>query len=442
MSRSLIGFLGVGAFLIFCFVMAGIARDNSRPMNIVLIVADTLAAKHMSLYGYERPTTPFLEKLAQDSFVFDQAYANASYTLPSHATLFTGRPVATHRMALLNEDDPQPQLPAEMPTLAERLKKKGYRTAWFAITTDPQLPLTGAFERGFDAFEWVAENAFILLDQARLGWMAANRKDPLFIFLHSYLVHDPYVPPRPYYRTFDPDYRGPIIGEYTEFHHFSEKYEEEHKPGPGENWKRLAYFSRVDERNPREVSHLEALYDEEILYLDKRLEVLVEQLKRHGLYDNTVLIFTADHGEAFKEHGYLTHQTLHHEVLHVPLLIRVPGLKPGRSSALVQLMDVLPTILDLTRQEVPRELEGRSLLPLLRGQETGSSHESVVAQIHPGPEGALQTSEWKFIRMNGGEELYKVKSDLFEKTNVIDQHPEIRDSLNREFEKYLNRAGN
>jgi arylsulfatase A-like enzyme len=344
------------------------------PPNVILFVADTLAAKHMSLYGYHRPTTPNLEEFAKDAFVFDEALAASSYTLASHMTLFTGLPVVRHGMVQVYPEDRNDILAPSIPTLAERLKKMGYATAWFAHDRNEHLPLNRGFERGFDLISDPGGDMTVV-NSEREAWLKANRDRPKFIFWHNGVVHEPYAPQKEFYGKFDGGevkrrIRSPSQAESAE-----------------------AFQKQFDFENPTDLKRLQSLYDEEILQLDHWFASVFRFLKENGLYENTAIIVTADHGEAFKEHGEIFHRTLNREVLWVPLIVRAPGMKPGRSPAIAQAIDIVPTVLDLLNLPPARDTEGRSLKPALQGRAVADPEFAFAEYSRTGPY-SIQNKKW------------------------------------------------
>jgi arylsulfatase A-like enzyme len=299
------------------------------PRGIVLISIDTLRADHLPSYGHAFDTAPFIEKaLAREGVLFEHAVASATTTGPAHMTMFTGLQPSVHGLT----DRPSPR-PPPLVTLAERLRAHGVKTG--AFTEDGPLHAGWGFARGFDSY---AENASpnLMLPEGQIGdtfergaeWLRAHGRKPFFLFLHTFQVHFPYRPPDAYAGLF-------------------------HRAQPLAPGLPAAY-------DP-------ALYDREIRYTDDAIAQLFETLESLDLLEQTVVVFTSDHGEEFLEHGFLGHGAhLHPEVLRVPLILRGPGLAHGRRVAEpVGHVDLMPTLLELLGVPVPEGLMGRSLLPWL-----------------------------------------------------------------------------
>ena len=299
-------------------------------LNVVLISMDTLRAQSVSAYGAERAETPTLDRLAGDGALFENAFSTAAYTLPGHMSMISGLQLRTHGAVTLVT-----ALAAERRTLPEILQSAGYATA-LASSNSWLTPHLG-FRRGIDAYSEVL-STFAPPPQGLpceaftkgLEWMRAHRNEPFYLFLHNYQVHRPYLAPPPYVTRFGPPpYTGPVEGDY------------------------LLYR-----------------YEQEVGYADDQLRAFLEGLDALGLSDRTLVVVTADHGEAFGEHGFLEHtRDSHDETARVPLVMRLPGAIPAgrRIAEPVSLTDILPTVLDLVGLPPLPATDGMSLLPLLVG---------------------------------------------------------------------------
>jgi arylsulfatase A-like enzyme len=469
--RPLLGFLGLlGLVLILAGWDLGGAwleerREAGRPMppgdppNVLLITLDTVRADHLSLYGYKRPTSPVLEKLAMWGIRFDRARATAPWTVPSHASIFTGR--WPHDLGV-DWDTP---LDRRYRTLAEYLGARGYATAGFAANT-MECSYDRGMGRGFTHYEdytlehllplrtaWLVDHAlqvvsdvgvfagrafdigpfrplqgswfsslFIrwprkdagLISRAFLDWLGKRRQPgrPFFAFLNYYDAHAPYVLPD------DAGYRfGLKPQRAADFIFLMEEWE------------------TIDKLNLRPVYRELAgdSYDNCIAYLDERLGELLEGLLRSGVLDRTLVIVTADHGEGLGEHGLFDHgESLYRHEVRVPLLIvppagrRVTGVVPET----VSLRDLPATIVDLVGLEEGSPFPGRSLAHFWRepGLAKGSAVEPVISELpkpnpydpnhgrspaHRGPLVSLAEGEFVYIRNrgDGSEELYNERED-------------------------------
>jgi arylsulfatase A-like enzyme len=295
-------------------VMAEPVARGGSSHNLILISLDTLRADHMGSYGYERDTTPFLDELAREGVLFERYVAASSSTRPSHMTMFTSLQPSVHGTT---ENTGVRTLPLGATTLAERLQESGIATG--AFTENGAIDLSRGFGRGFDVYveNRDASRADLRTGQIEqtfadgLAWLDRVSERRFFLFLHTYQVHNPFTPP-------------------TEYEDFFADDAAVAPPGLRADW------------DPR-------LYDREIRYADDRVRALVAELRGRGLLDDSYLVITSDHGEAFLEHDFVAHgANVHHEVLNVPWIVTGPGLPAGhRIKAPVPMVDLMPTILEL-----------------------------------------------------------------------------------------------
>ena len=328
------------------------------PPNVVIVLVDTLRADHMRLYGYERPTTPFIGHFASEAVVFEHARSQAPCTFPSVNSLLTSR----YPGVFTRQEKGQLGIPEDTPSIAEILSAVGYNT--IAVSASPIVRATpsdynpnGGFDRGFDTFVegcvWrhgtcVNKRVFDQLDLA---------KAPFFMYIHYMEPHAPYLPPDNYSRRFAGEYDG------CDFIARGD-------PNPIAD---MLYDDGPElDLTDRDIQHLVDLYDDEIRYFDLVFRRLVGRLGDQGLIDNTVIVLAADHGEEFLEHGHVKHcRGVWNTVTHVPLIIRLPGMKEGRRvSAAVENVDIVHTLLDYLGVDAGgAKLEGSSLRPLIEGHD-------------------------------------------------------------------------
>jgi choline-sulfatase len=319
--------------LLFVAALVTSALAASRPVsslpkspNIVLITLDTTRADRMGFLGSTRRLTPNLDALARQSVVFSRAYAQAPLTPPSHATILTGTYPQFHQV-----NDMQTPLAKDLPYGPQILREHGYHTAAFigAIVLQPEPPYAPGFDRGFDLYdagfhyEGPGEDRYGTVQRRgaevvahALAWINKHPRGPFFVWIHLYDAHDPYDPPEPY-----------------------------------------------------KTRHSSAPYDGAIEYEDYAVGRLLRQLKLRGLFDGAIVAVMADHGESLGAHGEDTHGVfLYDETIHVPLLIKLPH---GTSAAnkveeRVELVDVMPTLLQTVGIAIPQEMQGESLLALMK----------------------------------------------------------------------------
>jgi arylsulfatase A-like enzyme len=381
----------------------------ARRRNVVLYVADTVRADHLSIYGYRHATSPNLERLARGGVVFDRAVAQSSWTRPATASILTGRYPADHGAVTLRD-----RLRPGTPTMAELFREAGFASA--AFVTNVNVADRFGFGRGFDTFEYLAED----LDAPRvhasaddlharaLGWLATHGERPFLLYLHATDAHAPYRPP---------------AGQATRFR----------DPGLVPTIDATVPLGRLHDRpallTAPNLAFLRSLYDGEIAALDEAIGRLLARLEDLGVSDRTVVVFVADHGEEFLDHGGLEHgRTLYDEAVRVPLVIAVPGSPDAgrRSAALARQIDLLPTVLDLCGISKPSGLPGQALLTpdgRLREETPAEAFsETWFGQI---PLTALVIPPWKVIVPVHGARpaVYDLDADPAERNDLATAHP-------------------
>ncbi len=409
-------------------VPSACAGSDARP-NVVLVVVDSLRADHLSAYGHERPT-PGIDALAAGGTLFERAYATAPWTMPSVATMLTGLHPTTH--GVTNTDA---VLAADVDTLAELFRAAGYRTA--AVVSHHLIGRRFRFDQGFDAFdqeaahghkfissELVTEKAERILRETALS----SDGRPLFLFAHYF---DPHYDYRDHPEI---AYARRKVGRLDGSH------------GIGQLRRMLADLT------PAELGFLRDRYDEEILHTDRALARLFAALAELGLEEDTLVAFTADHGEEFRDHGWLGHErSLYQELLHVPLALRGPGVPAGaRIAAGVSLVDLAPTLLDLAGVTVPGVMQGSSLAPLLAGEPRAAEFRAFgeidylgVEEGKPGLETcrkkAIVGERYKLVRddLTGALELFDLELDPLERLDLSAADPERTAALAAELERHL-----
>ncbi len=409
---------------------------GARP-NILVVLWDTVRPQSLSLYGYHRPTTPNLERLASTGTVFEAAVSTAPWTLPAHASLFTGR---YHHELSVGRQHP---LDDAHPTLAEALRDQGYRTGGFVANTY-WLGRAWGLARGFEHYEdrphlsaeaivlstWLSSALYLgaartvglpvrgmrisaeQVGRSFVGWVDRDDARPFFAFLNLYDAHEPYLPPRGFGFPFSDaaprytwDYRQPVV------------------------------------HSSQDLAELREAYDACVLYLDRQLGLLLDELEARGLLDRTLVVVTSDHGETLGEHGpdLLGHENnVFYDVLQVPLVFRLPGRVASglRRPETVSLADVPATLLELAgvRSE-ERPLPGTALLqagepnsvgrpeprPALSQANPATYHlpEYTTWPISKGPLFSLVDGSAHYIvNADGDEQLFDLGADPWEHLNL------------------------
>jgi arylsulfatase A-like enzyme len=366
----------------------GAARPAGRLPNIVLVSIDTLRADHLGAWGYDRGTSPELDAFAEDAVRFSRAFGQAPTTTPAHMSIFTGLVPAVHRVSNLHEGEPQALDPA-ITTFTELLREDGYYTAGFhgGGNVDGSL----GFDRGFDFYspDYVSYNWMGAwsdprdLDAIR-HWVRLSRErgKPLFLFLHHYVCHSPYVSAPEAIRDRFLDGRaahGLARGAGDSEKGRMIEMLDRRTGGAAKKLLQWGMFREVHDRfwrgvdisRPDHRAHVVALYDAQIAYADWLFGRVRKLLAEEGAWDDSVVVVLSDHGEEFGEHGGKEHRQLFAETLHVPLLIRFPagvGRRGATVDAPVRTMDVMPTIFDALGLPLGIPIQGASFLPLVDGK--------------------------------------------------------------------------
>jgi arylsulfatase A-like enzyme len=390
-----------------------------RPPNVIVYVIDTLRADHVGCYGYGRPTTPRIDEFARSAVRFNRAVAQSSWTLPSAASILTGLEPRHHGAI-----DPDHAIRPDVATLAETLAAGGWNTAAF-VTNYLGSGVFG-LARGFQTYRFYREQgaqrrAVYLRSDAAVRrverWLTRGPSPPFFLYVHVTDPHFPYVPPS---RTAKPFLASPLPR--TAVDALTARVRALHN-GQDEWGTRPAPVSGAD------IELLHNLYDGEIRFADEYFGKLLDALARRGLLDDSVVVLTSDHGEEFLEHGGVGHgQTLHGEVLNVPMLLRLPGGAAGGTSSdrLVQQVDVLPTILDAVGLTVPAGLDGSSWLAPWPSSTTLEA--PILLHLGSFEQEAVVAEGWKAIRDFAGPpghrvEIFDTRADRGELHDVAGSSP-------------------
>jgi arylsulfatase A-like enzyme len=408
--------------------LASLRIAPKRSPNVLLLVLDTVRAQSLSLYGYQKPTSPQLERIAQNAVVFENARATAPWTLPSHASMFTG-----HYPHELSCGWTEP-LDATYPTLAELLADAGYETAGFIANLaycereyglnrgfihyedykasigqmigDPALGGTIARELlpSMGDYQLLGRKSAASINHDFLSWLdRRGNSHPFFAFLNYFDAHSPYIPPKD----------------------FAQKFMSMPLPG-------YLPLYNMDSITPVEAHGFNQAYDACIAYIDHQVGLLYDELARKGVLDDTLVIITADHGEQFGEHGLFSHgNSLYRPLLYVPLMLLLPGQVPQRIklSNEASLHEIPATVVDLLGINANYQFPGKSLSRFWsNGNDKIPNRTPLFSEVKKAPswlqnKGTLKAlifQEVKYIKNEGTgeEELYDLRSDPGEQTNL------------------------
>lgn len=397
---------------------------SGKPCNVILIVVDTLGAKHLGLYGYPRQTSPFIDSFfKKNTLTFKNAYSTTTWTNPSFASIFTSQYASEIPFAQWKD-----KIPPDKPNLIKILRDSSIDLR--LITADLDFGTSKPVD------ELIFEEKEIKRSEQNLQFFSAsewlqNKKSeekPFLLTIHNWTVHSPYDPPINYRSLF------------TENKPNNPVDEDELK-----NEKNKIALGKISQKN---IDRFKAAYDQEIRYLDDQLREFFNSLPQK-IIDNSIIILTSDHGEAFGEHDFLEHNNIpYQELIHVPLLIRIPNHTGKVVDQPVSLLDLAPTILRNYSILPPEEFRGINLLDLfyldsheqrvIKSEFFGHTSEAVNSKSN---ETELITSNliknttrsgifknWKVIKhRNSPPELYNLKNDFNEKNNLFNKISEISD---------------
>lgn len=450
--------------------------------NVLVLSLDTVSSRHLPCYGYYRNTAPNLCAYADNHIQFRTAYANASWTLPSDISLFTSLYPAFHGIEDYSNDSMQ--LPARATLLPYVLKQAGYHTIFAIPANDPTFPVKEIYNRGVSEVIPVGSGSTENLDEALSRFAQVVRGgQKTFMYVHSYKAHGPYFiqgetmftdenfPDIPLtgagiYENFSQDFYVYLLNQLSQVvgkpnAPVSQEFFDKLKNAPTlEAAHQLAqsraldldsyymeyfYFAKIDLTDQRQVEYIKALYDQRLFELDEWIgRVLIPFLDSPLVKENTIVIITSEHGEEFMEHGRILHETLYDSNVAVPLIVSVPGYKKQVIQVPAQVVDVMPTLLDMVGLNNRQYFfQGRSLVDAIVGipvrnrflyasQRTGKSGQIIT----------MRNEQWKVFMMDDGTtyipyELYHIQSDPQEAHNVLTERLDVAKRLAHQATLYM-----
>ena len=409
-----LAFLALVPFLVGSMDWLIFPHTKRNAPNVLLISVDTLRADHLQVYGYSRKTSPQMDRLARQGVLFERAISQSSWTLPSHASMFSGLYPAQHGCVFQLTD----KLGVSNHTFAERLLNEGYRT--MAVTSVVYLSPTYGLDQGFERFVLmdgeIAEN---VVDKA-LSLLKKREDRPFFLFVHLFDPHEPYTPPLRYSNYFA---NSP------------------HKASLSTEKKKYIFDGEVVRISDKGMADFIDSYDGEIRYVDDQLARVFSYLRAQGILDSTIVILTSDHGESFGEHNlWGHHSSLYNEQIHVPLILRYPlELKgPQRIAPPVDAsVRIMPTVLEMVGI-TDRHLIAGSLLPMIEAQGTGKVN-TAYSELHISEDylWSVVQPDWKLVATQHGNkdtrpkrvQLFDPVDDWRDDRDVADFHPDVVQQL-------------
>lgn len=401
--------------------------------NVLMFGIDSLCADHMGLYGYKHNTTPHISKFAECATIFKHTYSAHIPTTSGYANMLTGMDCFNTQIVALRHKG---ELKEGVRTLQEILKESGY--------TSTCIGLSGPSTRGFDTFlnyeGWGAGPDGYARKAENLGNAAmselnrlATGDQPFFLFLRHMDPHSPYLPPPPFERMFyygdEKDPSNKSMEPVMSFAPFCD------------------YFANWMPHGITDKDYVIAQYDGEIAYMDSCIQNILTQIETLGILDDTIVVFTSDHGETLYDHEcWFDHHGLYDCTLHVPMIIRYPAKMPVGKwvDGYNQLKDLVPTLLELADINAPDKFDGHSLLPMALGEKTTHETEIYITECTWMRKHGLRTPEWKLIvalepdfHFKPEIELYNLIEDPDENNNLADAQPDVVAFLKNRLDAYV-----
>lgn len=411
-------------------------QRRKRPPNIVLFGIDSLRADHMSCYGYPRLTTPHIDRFATQGSLFERTYSAYIPTTSAYSSMLTGMDVFSTQVVALRHRGP---LRPEVKTMAEVLRENDYNTTCVGFGGNPA-------SRGFDTYlefpGWGSWNEGRSPKAQNLNNVAIPELDrlvkarqPFFLFLRHMDPHAPYLPPEPFERM---------------FYHGNETDPRNKSMEPVMNFKPFKdFFASWMPPGITDKDYVIAQYDGEVAYMDAAIQSIFTALDSRGILDNTIVIINSDHGETLYDHEcYFDHHGIYDTVLHVPLIIRYPSRIPAgkRIDGYNLHQDLMPTVLELADIESEIQFDGKSLMPMIKGEVASHSAEFYITECTWMRKHGWRTPLWKFFQALEPDfhskppvELYNLVEDPGENNNIAESEPDVVEFLRKRMEAWIAR---
>ncbi|MBD3262191.1 MAG: sulfatase-like hydrolase/transferase [Candidatus Altiarchaeales archaeon] len=394
----------------------GMGEVTCPGCNVIVVSVDALRKDHLGCYGYDRDVSPNIDKLASASYVFQNAYSQCSWTRPSMASMLTSKHPPSHGVLTESRDS---FIDDSQPLIQKTFFENGYDTA--AFIANPNLYSDFGFNKGFMYFYELPGvfRAGKVLEYAA-NWTYDNKDKPFFMWIHLQVPHDTYEPPGPYQDFYTKDC-------VSNLHPLNTTRERIMTP-PRYDVSVSANLSEGD------ICRMVGLYDGEVAVVNDALGVFFHRLSLMGLSNNTIIVFTADHGEEFLDHGSLYHgATVYNELVEVPLILYVPGHPGIKINKTVELIDLYPALTQLVGIKTPETLEGINLFSKKRKPAYTETRFRTVAYK------SLMTVEgYKIIenQKTGETEVYNLEHDPLELNDLSAQKTGLRDKLLKQFKDF------
>ncbi len=409
-------------------------RQRRRP-NIILIGIDSLRRDHMSCYGYDRLTTPHIDRFAESATLFTQTFSAHIPTTGAYASMLTGMDVFSTQVVALRHKGP---LRPEVSTMAEVLEEEGYNTTCVGFSGNPS---SRGFQTYLDYESWGSWNEGRSPKAQNLNDVSipelerlAKKRAPFFLFLRHMDPHAPYLPPKPYERM---------------FYHGNECDPANKSMDPVKDFKPFCdFFALWMPPGITDKDYVVAQYDGAVAYMDAAIQSIINAVEELGISGHTIIVINGDHGETLYEHEcWFDHHGMYEPTLVVPLMIRYPGVLPAgkRVDGFNQHKDLMPTLLELAEIQAPNiEFDGRSLLPMIDGDVASHESEFYITECTWMRKHGWRTPEWKLIQALEPDfhfkpeiELYNLVQDPLELNNVAEEQPDVVETLTSRMQAWI-----